>query len=98
MKASLILPYLATLATAAVSPDIADDLPFKMGLLPRQSVNNLQVFTGALGGAAAPAITPSEDVKQPFEVNGDKFVSSPSFLCLDNPPCFEEEEGQAGEG
>ena len=75
MKASLFLPYLATLATAtAMSPDIGDELHFRMALQPRQSVNNLQTFTGALGGAVAPAITQSDDPKQPFEVDGDKFV------------------------
>ncbi|OIW30550.1 hypothetical protein CONLIGDRAFT_642637 [Coniochaeta ligniaria NRRL 30616] len=75
MKPSL-LPLLATLATAAAaaaSPEISDDLAFNLGLLPRQTVNNLQVFTGALGGAAADAITQSDDPKAPFEVNGDTF-------------------------
>lgn len=75
MRVTLPL-FLASLATAA-SPDISDELAFNVGLRPRQTVNNLQVFTGALGGAAAPAITQSDDPKQPFEVNGDKFVSLP---------------------
>jgi hypothetical protein len=78
-----IVPCLAALATAAamsVDMDITDELDFKMGLLPRQTVNNLQVFTGALGGAAAPAITQSDDPKKPFEVDGDKFVGC--SVCL----------------
>ncbi|KAH6855130.1 hypothetical protein B0I37DRAFT_48409 [Chaetomium sp. MPI-CAGE-AT-0009] len=48
---------------------------FSMGfILPRQqSRTNLQVFSGALGGAGAPAITNSGDPERPFEVDGDTF-------------------------
>jgi len=77
MRSSLLLPLLAAVASAVVANEISDDLHFNLGLLPRQGgsgVNNLQVFAGALGGAAAPAITQSDDPKQPFEVEGDKFV------------------------
>ncbi|KAJ9145278.1 hypothetical protein NKR19_g6085 [Coniochaeta hoffmannii] len=76
MRSSLLLPLLAAVASAVVANEISDDLHFNLGLLPRQGgsgVNNLQVFAGALGGAAAPAITQSDDPKQPFEVEGDKF-------------------------
>ncbi|KAB5547074.1 hypothetical protein GE09DRAFT_199838 [Coniochaeta sp. 2T2.1] len=75
----LSLPLLAILVTSALASsgmvDIRDELHLdRLGLLARQaSVNNLQVFAGALGGAAAPAITQSDDPKQPFEVGGDKF-------------------------
>jgi hypothetical protein len=49
---------------------------FHMGvILPRQqSRTNLQVFSGALGGTGAPAITNSGDPERPFEVDGDTFV------------------------
>jgi hypothetical protein len=88
MKPATILPLFAFgLATASPSPDISGEMHFNMGLLlPRQGgANNLQVFTGALGGAAASAITQSDDPKQPFEVDGSKFVSSSpaSYFLLD---------------
>ncbi|KAB5559864.1 hypothetical protein GE09DRAFT_1285779 [Coniochaeta sp. 2T2.1] len=71
----LLLPFLVRLAAASQGMDIRDELHLdRLGLLARQaSVNNLQVFAGALGGAAAPAITQGDDPKQPFEVGGDKF-------------------------
>lgn len=94
VTALLILP-LAVLGSASSPPDISDDMTFNLGpLLPRQGANNnLQVFTGALGGAGAPAITQSDDPKQPFEVDGDKFVRFffPSLL-------YGGEEGRWVEG
>jgi hypothetical protein len=39
------------------------------------SSDNLQTFNGALGGAAADAITFSGDNTRPFEVNGNTFVN-----------------------
>lgn len=77
MKGQLTLLLLATLAAAH---DISEDLVFNQGLLlPRQSsAQNLEFFSGALGGAATQPITASGDPDQPFEVAGDKFVS----LCL----------------
>lgn len=52
---------------------------FHMGvILPRQqSRTNLQVFSGALGGTGASAITNSGDPERPFEVDGDTFVCPP---------------------
>ncbi|KAH6628561.1 hypothetical protein F5144DRAFT_594543 [Chaetomium tenue] len=48
---------------------------FHLGvILPRQqSRTNLQVFSGALGGTGASAITNSGDPERPFEVDGDTF-------------------------
>ena len=49
---------------------------FQMGLFPREvSTNNLQAFTGALGGVKASAISQSGNAQRPFEVDGDTFVS-----------------------
>lgn len=42
-------------------------------LRPRQ--NNLQTFTGALGGIAATPVENSGDAKRPFSVKGDTFVN-----------------------
>lgn len=80
MKPSVFLPVLAAVVSAAavsMDMDITDELDFKMGLRPRQNINaaaNLQVFTAALGGVKASAITDSGDITQPFEVDGNKFV------------------------
>ncbi|KAK4200326.1 hypothetical protein QBC40DRAFT_72570 [Triangularia verruculosa] len=52
-------------------------------LIPRQA-SNLQVFTSALGGAAAPAITNSGDPDRPFAVDGDTF---PDFETAGNRAC-----------
>ncbi|EAQ89847.1 hypothetical protein CHGG_06466 [Chaetomium globosum CBS 148.51] len=54
---------------------------FHLGvILPRQqSRTNLQVFSGALGGTGASAITNSGDPERPFEVDGDTFVCHPSI-------------------
>ncbi|KAK2613593.1 hypothetical protein N8I77_000498 [Diaporthe amygdali] len=41
--------------------------------------NNVQTFTGALGGAA-PAVIDSGDSKRPFSVNGDNFVNQGAAL------------------
>ena len=46
---------------------------FRMALLPRQSVSNLQVFTGALGNVRASAITKTEEIDRPFGVDGSTF-------------------------
>ncbi|KAL3417187.1 hypothetical protein PVAG01_11187 [Phlyctema vagabunda] len=51
--------------------EINFDLPL---LLHPRTLTNLQAFTGALGGAAAPAITNSGDSQRPFEVDGDTFT------------------------
>lgn len=52
-------------------------------LIPRQAAN-LQVFTSALGGATAPAITNSGDPDRPFAVDGDTF---PDFATASNRAC-----------
>ncbi|KAK4181792.1 hypothetical protein QBC36DRAFT_40968 [Triangularia setosa] len=52
-------------------------------LMPRQAAN-LQVFTSALGGATAPAITNSGDPDRPFAVEGDTF---PDFETASNRAC-----------
>lgn len=52
-------------------------------LLPRQQGRaNLQTFSGALGGAAASAITNSGDPDRPFAVDGDTFVCRHCALLL----------------
>ncbi|KAK8071000.1 hypothetical protein PG997_011203 [Apiospora hydei] len=49
---------------------------FKMGLFPRQQVlqDDIQPFSGKLGGFSAAAITQSQDKKRPFTVKGDTFT------------------------
>ena len=44
---------------------------------PRQ--NNLQTFTGSLGGSATPVLN-SGDAKRPFSVKGDTFVNLSAAL------------------
>ena len=54
---------------------ILSDEHFRMAaLLPRQSVSNLQAFSGALGSVAAPAITKTDEIDRPFGVDGSTFV------------------------
>lgn len=79
MKTTHLLPFLAALATARIPIEL-DELDFKMGLVPRQTTRNLQVFTGALGGVQASAISQSDDPTRPFEVDGDTFVSCFSYF------------------
>lgn len=45
-------------------------------LFPRQAATgqNLQTFTGALGGIKADAVTNSGNSQRPFEVDGDTFT------------------------
>ncbi|KAF9871546.1 hypothetical protein CkaCkLH20_10957 [Colletotrichum karsti] len=66
--------------------DISDELGmgWKMGLLPRQGSQNLQTFTGALGGVQASAITKSNNPDRPFEVDGDTF---PDFSTAAGRAC-----------
>jgi len=74
----------SVLALALASPNVDIDnavigqSEFRMGvILPRQQQQqtrtNLQTFSGALGGAGAPAISNSGDSERPFEVDGDTF-------------------------
>ena len=80
MKSTLLLSILAAATTStAASIGLADELAheFRLGLLPRQGpplANNLQTFTGAVGGVQAPPITQSNDPKRQFEVDGETFV------------------------
>lgn len=76
----LLISFLAVLATASL--DITDQLDFELGVRPRQTPTNLQVFTGALGGIKASAISQSGDPGRPFEVDGDTFVSLGLFLFV----------------
>ncbi|KAI0602593.1 hypothetical protein F4775DRAFT_145793 [Biscogniauxia sp. FL1348] len=53
---------------------------FGLGLLPRQATlqegpADLQIFTGDLGGAAAPAITKSADESHPYSIDGEDVSS-----------------------
>jgi hypothetical protein len=42
--------------------------------------NNVQTFTGALGGAAPPVISSNADAKRPFSVDGSTFVNQGAAL------------------
>ncbi|CAK7202492.1 hypothetical protein SEUCBS139899_005215 [Sporothrix eucalyptigena] len=50
------------------------DLAAANVLMPR-AATNLQFFQGALANIAAPAISQSNDVTRPFEVDGDTFTN-----------------------
>ena len=66
MQSTYLLPLLPFLAFAApVDP--------KTPFYPR--ADNLQTFTGALGGIAATPITNSGNVVRPFQVKADTFVN-----------------------
>ncbi|KFY48337.1 hypothetical protein V495_01426 [Pseudogymnoascus sp. VKM F-4514 (FW-929)] len=86
----LIVQYIALfiLAVEATAWSHADmDLRHEFGhvLVPRQTAN-LQTFQDALGGAAAEAITNSDDEKRPFQVGDDTFTdfkSAASRSCDD---------------
>ncbi|KAL5604842.1 hypothetical protein BROUX41_001822 [Berkeleyomyces rouxiae] len=85
---SLVLG-LAALLGAGPAPahaiQLKDELNagWTFGLLPRDS-ENLQTFTGALGGAEADPITKSSDSSRPYEVNGDTF---PDFATAAGRSC-----------
>lgn len=87
MKYYTLLALLAT--TSAASINMADQIAheFRMALLPRQQVNNLQAFTSGLGGVRASAITQSNDPTRQFEVDGDTFVGC--SLTSPHPPSRE---------
>ena len=96
MLLTTLFSFAAWIVPTFASPDIDNmrvgQSEFRMGaILPRQQdqgQTNLQVFSGALGGAGAPAITNSGDPDRPFQVEGDTFVChlSPStFFLLDTP-------------
>lgn len=78
--AALVL-FTTWIVLAFASPDIDGTRngrsEFHVGIvLPRQQQGgtNLQVFSEALGGAGASAITNSGDPERPYEVDGDTFV------------------------
>lgn len=71
---SLILMALPALSYASPQPAIVPDE--YLYLMPRNTifyrqVNDLQTFTGNLGGASASPITNSGDPKRPFSVDGE---------------------------
>ncbi|EMD68147.1 hypothetical protein GGP41_001712 [Bipolaris sorokiniana] len=49
-----------------------------LAISPRQ--NNLQTFTGAVGGAAATPVLNSGNANRPFSVGGDTFVNAAAAL------------------
>merc|ERR1712000_710689 len=55
-----------------------------IGLRPRQAEQNVQPFTGAIGGLQAPPITNSGDLDRPYEVEGDTF---PDFASAASRSC-----------
>ncbi|KAJ9155263.1 hypothetical protein NKR23_g1742 [Pleurostoma richardsiae] len=74
-------------AAASLIADISEEIRRGFGagvILPRADETNLQAFTGALGGATAPAITKSDDSDRPFEVDGDTFTD---FATAANRAC-----------
>lgn len=66
MRSVTVLPLLLAVASARI-------VNFN------RRADNLQTFTGDLGGAA-PAVTNSGDSTRPFEVNGDTFVNEAGAL------------------
>ncbi|KAJ0386763.1 hypothetical protein COL922a_003694 [Colletotrichum nupharicola] len=83
---SAVVLVLSGAGAGARALDIHEELQmgWKMGLLPRQAIQNLQTFTGNLGGVAASAITKSNDPSRPFEVDGDTF---PDFATAAGRSC-----------
>ncbi|KAL0937736.1 uncharacterized protein CTRU02_207467 [Colletotrichum truncatum] len=83
---SAVMLVLSSAGAGARALDIGDELGmgWKMGLLPRQASQNLQTFTGDLGGVKASAITKSNNPDRPFEVEGDTF---PDFSTAANRAC-----------
>ena len=76
---TLLLTLTTTLAFSAASPQPALVPDASLHLVPHHTLflrqlSNLQTFSSALGGFAAPAITDSGDQKQPFRVEDDKFT------------------------
>lgn len=80
-------------------------LPLLLAVALARTVNfnrradNLQTFTGDLGGAA-PAVTNSGDSTKPFEVNGDTFVNQAAAVqrsCdVQFNTCADQANGGAG--
>ncbi|KAJ2900341.1 hypothetical protein MKZ38_002474 [Zalerion maritima] len=72
--------------TGANQLDITDQIRRDLGfnLYPRVGATDLQTFSGALGGASAPAIQNSGDTARPFMVDGDTFTD---FQTAANRAC-----------
>ncbi|GAB1312238.1 Neurofilament medium polypeptide protein [Madurella fahalii] len=68
-----LLAAWSAVAVASVNLEASIQSGFRMAMLAPRQTTNLQVFTGALGGAGASAITNSGDPERPFEVDGDTF-------------------------
>ncbi|KAL2198666.1 hypothetical protein P885DRAFT_59219 [Corynascus similis CBS 632.67] len=92
MLLTTLFSFAAWIVPTFASPDIDNmrvgQSEFRMGaILSRQQdqgQTNLQVFSGALGGAGAPAITNSGDPDRPFQVEGDTF---PDYESAANRAC-----------
>lgn len=72
-------------------------------LFPRQATGqNLQAFTGALGGIKADAVTNSGNSERPFEVDGDTFTdfNSAAQRSCDNQKnkCAQQANSGGGAG
>ncbi|KAL1886063.1 hypothetical protein Cpir12675_006878 [Ceratocystis pirilliformis] len=83
----LLVAFLLSLSSTATAIQLKDELNagWTFGLMPRDtSSENLQIFTGALGGAEADPITKSSDSSRPYEVNGDTF---PDFATAAGRSC-----------
>jgi hypothetical protein len=76
--ALLLAAALGSGARASAGPDlgVGEMLTGGSVLFPRQAATgqNLQAFTGALGGIKADAVTNSGNSERPFEVDGDTFT------------------------
>lgn len=104
MRHAILFTVTATLAFVTrandldISEEIRRDLHF--GLLPRVGPTNLQIFSGALGGAEAPAISNSGDSDRPFSVDGDTFTDFQSAVnrACDNQKNQCADISNSGEG
>lgn len=70
-----ILAAVSVLIASVTAIDLTAELNagWRMGLHPRQAAQNLQAFSGTLGGVQASAITNSGNPERPFSVDGDTF-------------------------
>lgn len=73
--ALLLAAALGVRASAGPDLGVGEILGGGPVLFPRQATGqNLQTFTGALGGIKADAVTNSGNSQRPFEVDGDTFT------------------------
>ncbi|KAK3330959.1 hypothetical protein B0H66DRAFT_82990 [Apodospora peruviana] len=107
MKSAALFLCLLTGGALATAVDFQDSMhrEFRMGMVvPRQAAaapkTNLQVFSGALGGVAASAITDSGDPQRPFGVDGDTFpdFATAAIRACDNQKnsCAKQANSQQG--